>query len=159
MKWGYMRLLCSLLICLKISRMHCITGQREYVTWSLKKLCFIFFLHCSFSMSCWNVLGLAFIQGDLLETLYLFKDHIQQPFLWRLLWLWSGQYELPEMIWFSGIYNPCKGTLRKELALVKLRARSKYQPFLWQMARHTCVILLNFFVSSTAAFVHALFLY
>jgi hypothetical protein len=28
-----MRLLCSLLICLKIPRMHYSTGQREYVCW------------------------------------------------------------------------------------------------------------------------------
>jgi hypothetical protein len=31
-----MRLLCSLLIYLKISRMHCITGQREYIILVLK---------------------------------------------------------------------------------------------------------------------------
>jgi hypothetical protein len=40
------------------------------------------FFHCPFAMSCWNVLGLAhFVQGELLQTISVFKEQIHRPFV------------------------------------------------------------------------------
>ena len=100
----------------------------------------------------WPSRNTLFVQGSYPATFFM---EIIVAMIWAI---WTARNDLIFRNLQQSV-DSCKGTLRKELALVKLRARSKYQPFLWQMARHTCVILLNFFVSSTAAFVHALFLY
>jgi len=75
------------------------------------------FLHCPFAMSCWNVLGLAhLIQGDILDTISLFKTQIQRPIFMEIIvamfWaIWSTRNDViffffgNEMMSFSEIFS------------------------------------------------------
>jgi len=89
-------------------------------------------LHCPFAMSCWNVLGLAhLIQGDILDTISLFKTQIQRPIFMEIIvamfWaIWSTRndviffffWERNDVI-FRNLQQSvisCKVTFRQELA-------------------------------------------
>jgi hypothetical protein len=86
------------------------------------------FFHCPFAMSCWNVLGLApFIQPELLQTLSVFKDVIHQSFFMEIIismcWaIWSARND-SIFRGFQHSVSSAKATFRREMALVKLRAR------------------------------------
>jgi hypothetical protein len=95
------------------------------------------FFHCPFAICCWNTLGLAhLIQGSLFQTLTVFKDHLQRPFFMEIIvsmcWaIWTARNDAI----FRGQQHSigaAKLVFRKELALVNLRAKNKYQPQFYQ---------------------------
>lgn len=99
------------------------------------------FFHCPFSMCCWNTLGLAtLIHDDLVTTLTAFKAQLRQPFFMEITicicWaIWSARNDSI----FSGLQHSlssCKATFRRELALVKLRAKSRIKFLLDQWLDH-----------------------
>ena len=95
------------------------------------------FFHCPFVVCCWSTLGLApLIEDDLLNTLSAFRSHLQQPFFMDIIicMCWAIWIARNDSI-FIGLQHSltsCKFTFRKELVLVNLRAKSKYQPKLDQ---------------------------
>jgi hypothetical protein len=96
------------------------------------------FFDCPFVMSCWNMLGLAIlIQGDLLDTIALFRNQINRPFFMEIIvamfWgIWSARNDA---IFRNQSHSlqMCKVVFKRELAWVKLRAKRdlSFQLQLW----------------------------
>jgi hypothetical protein len=78
-------------------------------------------------------LGLApFVQDDLLQTISAFKDFINKPMEIIISMCWSIWFALNDLI-FRNLQHSVGSTkviFKKEMALVKLGAKNKYQPML-----------------------------
>jgi hypothetical protein len=86
------------------------------------------FLDCPFAMSCWNMLGSAHvIQGNLLDTIPLFKNQIHMPFFMEIIvvmfWgIWSARNDAIFRNQHHSLQS-CKLVFKQEPAWVKLRAQ------------------------------------
>jgi hypothetical protein len=86
------------------------------------------FLDCPFAMSCWNLLGLEhLIQGNIVDTLTLFKTQIHRPFFMEIIvamfWaIWAARNDVIFRNQHHSLQS-CKIVFKQELARVKLRAK------------------------------------
>ena len=90
------------------------------------------FLDCPFAMCCWNLLGLAhLIQGDIFDTINLFKAQIQKPFFMKIIvaLFWAILSARNDVIFrnLQHSLQSCKVVFKHELARVKLRAKKDLQ--------------------------------
>jgi hypothetical protein len=86
------------------------------------------FLECPFAMSCWNMLSLAqLIQGNLLNTIPLFKNQIHRPFFMEIIaaMFWGIWSVLNDVIFRNQNHSlqAFKLVFKQELAWIKLRAK------------------------------------
>jgi hypothetical protein len=79
------------------------------------------FLDCPSAMSCWNLLGLAhLIQGNIVDTLTLFKTQIHIPFFMEIIvamfWaIWSARNDAIFRNQHHSLQS-CKIVFKQELA-------------------------------------------
>jgi hypothetical protein len=84
-----------------------------------------------FAMSCWNMLGLAqLIQGNLLDTIPLFRLQINQPFFMEIIiaMFWEIWTFRNDVIFRNHNHSlqAVKFIFKQELAWVKLRAKKTF---------------------------------
>ena len=89
------------------------------------------FIHCPFSQACWASIGLNVSTDDPFDNLDQFKHQLVIPFFMEIIVLmsWSIWMQRNDSL-FKGILSSpsnCLQNFRKELALVILRAKSKYK--------------------------------
>ena len=108
------------------------------------------FIHCNFARACWASIGLMVGNDGPYITLEHFKQQLGVPFFMEIIILmsWCIWIQRNDLI-FKGVQpsiDACYMLLKKEFALVILRAKIRYKTYVF-MARHHCVIFFIFFVT------------